>query len=85
MLLKSVDSESPLTRIRQGASIIVFLCVPANPPLNREILLVLLSTLAKLVHHEDTGVLIHTIGALMCLTTGGIEYIQLVVNSEVSY
>ena len=84
-MLKYVDSESPLIRTRQAASIIVFFCLPANPPLNKEILLALLSTLAKLVHHEDIGILVYTIGALMCLTEGGIEYIQLVVNSDVSY
>lgn len=61
----------------------VNMCRSKEPPLNRQIVLMLLPALAVLIHHEDTSILVDTVWALSYLTDGGNEQIQMVLESQV--
>lgn len=83
-LLKFVRPEVPLNFLRNVTWVMVNLCRSKDPPPSRQIVESLLPSLAMLIHHEDTSILVDTVWALSYLTDGGNEQIQLVIESGVS-
>jgi hypothetical protein len=62
----------------------VNLCRSKDPPLNRQIVQMLLPPLGTIIHNQqDTSIVVNAIGAISYLTDGGNDQIQLVIDSGV--
>lgn len=82
-LLRFVRPDVPLNFLRNVTWVMVNLCRSKDPPPSRQIVESLLPSLAMLIHHEDTSILVDTVWALSYLTDGGNEQIQMVIDSGV--
>jgi len=81
--LKFVRPDVPLNFLRNVTWVMVNLCRSKDPPPSRRIVESLLPSLAMLIHHEDTSILVDTVWALSYLTDGGNDQIQMVIDSGV--
>lgn len=75
-LLKFVRPDVPLNFLRNVTWVMVNLCRSKEPPPTRQIVESLLPSLAMLIHHEDTSILVDTVWALSYLTDQVYKNIQ---------